>query len=103
MPFKTWSSRSVRVVLISLAVGFAQARSQRIAGIAMSKDNTVYVWWKDGVVTTGTPERFEAKSHARPYKPAAGETVNDIVAISISGSDNHVHVWYRDNKTSAGT
>src|SRR5439155_6575482 len=104
MPSKWWSIIVASFLVFSFAAVSAQARtSQRVAGIAIDKDDTVYVWWKDGVVTTGTSFDFEAKSHARPYTLPAGETGNDIVAMSISGSDNHVHVWYRDNKTSAGT
>jgi len=74
-----------------------------IVGIAIADDDHVYVWHKDGTVTSGTSGHFEKYTHASPYSLPPGKTVNNIVAISIAGSDNHVYAWYDDGTVSSGT
>lgn len=77
--------------------------NELIAGIAIASNDHVYVWHKDGMVTSGTSGNFERFTHARPYSLPPGKTVNNIVAISIAGSDDHVYAWYDDGTVSSGT
>jgi hypothetical protein len=77
--------------------------SEQIAGIAIAKNDHVYVWHKDGMVTSGTSGHFEKYKHAYPYNLPPEKTVNDIVAISIAGSNDRVYAWYKDGTVSSGT
>lgn len=93
--------------LLSLSVLLSASTSlyasERIAGIAIASDDHVYVWHKDGMVTSGTSGSFEKYTHARPYSLPPGKAAADIVAISIAGSDDHVYAWYDDGTVSSGT
>lgn len=77
--------------------------NERIAGIAIASNDHVYIWHKDGMVTSGTSGHFERYKHASPYRLPPRKTVNNIVAISIAGSDDHVYAWYNDGTVSSGT
>lgn len=92
------------LLLLPLLLSSTSIRAnERIAGIAIASDDHVYVWHKDGMVTSGTSGNFEDYKHASPYTLPPGKKISNIVAISIAGSDDHVYAWYDDGTVSSGT
>ena len=70
MPYRPW------LLFLSLLLSASNLvyASDRIAGIAIASDDHVYVWHKDGMVTSGTSGHFEKYTHARPYSLPPGKT-----------------------------
>jgi hypothetical protein len=70
-------------------------------GIACSNDH-VYVWYRDGTVTSGTSDHLDQYRSAYHYSTPSGKSPADIVGLGIAGND-HVYAWYRDRTASSGT
>jgi CubicO group peptidase (beta-lactamase class C family) len=74
-----------------------------IVGIAIAKsDDHVYVWYDNGMVSSGTSRDFDRYRSPRPYKLPHGKKPGHIVSIDIAKND-HVYVWYVDGTVSSGT
>ena len=97
------SSNWLLLLPLLLLLSNSVSAGELIVGIAIASNDHVYVWHKDGMVTSGTSGHFERYDHARPYSLPPGKTVSNIVAISIAKSDDHVYAWYDDGTVSSGT
>ncbi|MCI0331309.1 MAG: fibronectin type III domain-containing protein, partial [candidate division Zixibacteria bacterium] len=62
----------------------------------------VYVWYRDGKVSSGTSSDLDKYRAPYNYSLPPGKVPADIVGTGIAG-DDHVYVWYRDNMVSSGT
>jgi hypothetical protein len=74
-----------------------------IVGMAMASDDHVFVWFRDGMVSSGTSD--ELARYRRPYEYSLppGKTPNDIVGMAVAPSNNHNFVWFRDGTVCSGT
>lgn len=80
-----------------------EAGEVTIVGIAIAKSNDhVYVWYDNGMVSSGTSRDFDRYHSPRPYTLPGGKRSSHIVGIGIAKND-HVYAWYVDGTVSAGT
>ena len=73
-----------------------------IVGMAVDKDENVYVWRADGTVSWGTPTNLHAGSIPVPYRLPKSKSPWDIIAVAI-GAKDQVYAYYADGKYSIGT
>jgi filamentous hemagglutinin family protein len=73
-----------------------------IVSMGIASDDHVYVWYKDGTVSSGTSNDLYKHRGSYKYSLPTGKTPNDIVSMGIA-SDDHVYVWYKDGTVSSGT
>ena len=76
-----------------------------IREIGISKNGRSYVWYDDGKMSVGTAtdlDYYSGLSDAAVKLPS-GKTMEHVVGIDISKSDDHVYVWYEDGTVSSGT
>lgn len=74
-----------------------------IVGIAIAGSNDhVYVWYKDGTVSSGYSQDFERHIKPTKFTCAKGKKARDIVAMAINDSD-HIYTWYKDKTVSVGS
>ena len=74
-----------------------------ILGVGIAGDDHVYVWYRDGTVSSGTSTDLDRFRPPARYSLAPGRSPGDVVAIDIACSDDHVYVWYSDGTMSSGT
>ena len=73
-----------------------------IVGMGIAGDDHVYVWYRDGTVSSGTSIDLDRFRLPARYSLAPGKSPSDVVAIDIACSDDHVYVWYSDGTVSSG-
>ncbi|MBV8253903.1 MAG: hypothetical protein JO154_14970 [Chitinophaga sp.] len=86
----------------SLAAGKTPAD---VVEIGIANTNLVYVWYKDGTLSTGGFSQlntYPALNITYPYTLPAGKTPANIVGISISKQDGKCYAWYNDGTYSVG-
>jgi hypothetical protein len=74
-----------------------------IVGAAISRDDHVYVWYRDGTVSGGTSDDLDRYRAPYAYTLPPGRGPGDVVGLAIACSDDHAYAWYRDGTASAGT
>lgn len=65
-------------------------------------DDRVYVWYRDGTVSSGRGEELMVHRTPEPYALPSGRTPADIVGLAIDAAGDRVHAWYRDGTKSIG-
>ncbi len=74
-----------------------------VVGMAIAKsDDHVYIWYKDGTVSSGTSWDLDKYRNPYPYSLPPGRTPSDIKGIGIQPNDMVV-AWYKDGTVSKGT
>jgi hypothetical protein len=75
-----------------------------IAAMGIDGDiNSVYVWFKDYTVSSGSSTDLSLHRKPYTYKIPCGELPTNIVGIDIDSDTNLVFAWYKDGKVSAGS
>lgn len=77
--------------------------AHQIVGMSINKDDRVYTWYDDGMVTVGTSSNLEAYTAQYPYTLPPGRTPSDIVEIAIHPTTQRVYAYYADYTYSIGT
>ena len=71
-------------------------------GIAGSNDH-IYVWYKDGTVSSGSSRDLDKYKAPYAYTLPKGKSPQDIVGMGIAGSNDHIYVWYKVSSGSSIT
>lgn len=82
-----------------------QRKMADIVGIGISKSsNRIYVWYEDGMVSSGSTTNFGEDFPPKPFRVAhgSGGTSYNIRGMDISANDN-VYAWFINGKVSSGT
>jgi hypothetical protein len=74
-----------------------------IVGMGIAGDDHVYVWYRNGTVSSGTSTDLDRFRPPARYSLAPGKSPGDVAGIDIACSDDHVYVWYLDGTVSSGT
>lgn len=82
---------------------WGHARFDWIAAVAISRDDTVYTWMRDGKVNKGWSRKLAAENDAKTYSVPSGMTPRDIRAIAIAGSTGKVYTWWNNGGVTVGS
>ncbi len=82
---------------------WGRARFDRIAAIAISPDDKVYTWMRDGKVHKGWSRKLAADNDAKTYSVPSDMTPRDIRAIAIAGSTSKVYTWWNNGGVTVGS
>lgn len=82
---------------------WGRARFDRIAAVAISRNDKVYTWMRDGKVHKGWSRKLAAENDAKTYSVPSGMTPRDIRAIAIAGSTGKVYTWWNNGGVTVGS
>jgi CubicO group peptidase (beta-lactamase class C family) len=82
---------------------WGSARFDHIAAVAISPDDIVYTWMRDGKVHKGWSRKLASESDAKSYSVPSGMTPRDIRAIAIAGSTSKVYTWWNNGGVTVGS
>lgn len=95
-------SKNGSPTILELATPGAPLLASWVIDMAISSNDTVYTWWSDGVVMSGSASDLELVRSRYTYTPAPGYTPWDIAGIGVAKSTDRVYTWYKDGKVSVG-
>jgi CubicO group peptidase (beta-lactamase class C family) len=82
---------------------WGRARFDYIAAVAISPEDKVYTWMRDGKVHKGWSRKLADENDAKSYSLPSGMTPRDIRAIAIAGSTSKVYTWWDNGGVTVGS